>query len=88
MTDAQSTPRTPTAIDQIAEAWVDGGWRVVDATTLAPRGTLVRIATGRDASDTAFLNVLNGRADLVDVVVTATADTLPDDDLDRLVSIV
>ena len=23
MTDAQSTPRTPTAIDQIAEAWVD-----------------------------------------------------------------
>ena len=48
----------------------------------------MRIATGRDASDTAFLNVLNGRADLVDVVVTATADTLPDDDLDRLVSIV
>ena len=78
----------PMDFHAVAEAWVDGGWRVVDATTLAPRGTLVRIATGRDASDTAFLNVLSGRADLVDVVVTATADTLPDDDLDRLVSIV
>ena len=32
-----------------AEAWVDGAWRVVDATTLAPRSSLVRIATGRDA---------------------------------------
>ena len=78
----------PMDFHAVAEAWVDDGWRVVDATTLAPRGTLVRIATGRDASDTAFLNVLSGRADLVDVVVTATADTLPDDDLDRLVSIV
>lgn len=77
----------PMDFHAVAEAWVDGGWRVVDATTLAPRGTLVRIATGRDASDTAFLNVLDGRAGLVEVVVTATADVLPGDDLDRLVSI-
>jgi hypothetical protein len=54
---------------------------------LAPRDTLVRIATGRDAADTAFLNILRGRADLVDLQVTATADHLPDDDLDRLISI-
>jgi len=77
----------PMDFHAVAEAWVEGAWRVVDATTLAPRETLVRIATGRDAADTAFLNVLSGRADLVGVQVTATADSLPDDDLNRLVSV-
>ena len=48
----------------VVEAAIDGEWRAVDATTLAPRQTLVRIATGRDASDTAFLTVQSGRADL------------------------
>ncbi len=49
----------------VVEAAIDGRWRVVDATTLAPATALVRIATGRDASDTAFLTVQSGRADLV-----------------------
>jgi hypothetical protein len=71
----------------VAEAWVDGRWCAVDATTLAPRETLVRIATGRDAADTAFLNVMSGRADLVDVSVTAVVDELPNDDVTQLVSI-
>jgi hypothetical protein len=72
----------------VVEAAVDGMWRVVDATTLAPRGTLVRISTGRDASDTAFLTVQSGRADLRTVNVTATADpALPGDDLTSLVSL-
>ncbi|PZU49171.1 MAG: transglutaminase [Microbacterium sp.] len=78
---------SPMDFHAVAEAWVDGAWRVVDATTLAPRSTLVRIATGRDAADTAFLNVMSGRADLVESTVTATADSLPGDDLDTLVSI-
>lgn len=77
---------TPMDFHAVTEAWIDGAWRVVDATTLAPRESLVRIATGRDAADTAFLNVLSGRADLVEVQVTATADVLPGDDLNRLVS--
>ncbi|MBF4561579.1 transglutaminase family protein [Microbacterium sp. VKM Ac-2870] len=77
----------PMDFHAVAEAWVEGAWRAVDATTLAPRETLVRIATGRDAADTAFLNVLSGRADLVGVQVTATADSLPGDDLNRLVSL-
>lgn len=78
---------SPMDFHAVAEAWVDGQWRVVDATTLAPRSTLVRIGTGRDAADTAFLNVLSGRADLVEMEVTATADVLPDDDVTALVSI-
>jgi transglutaminase-like putative cysteine protease len=77
----------PMDFHAVAEAWIDGAWRTVDATTLAPRSSLVRIATGRDAADTAFLNVLSGRADLVDLAVTATADVLPDDDVTQLVSI-
>ena len=37
------------------EIWCDGRWEVLDPTRLAPRSALVRIATGRDAADTAFL---------------------------------
>ncbi len=79
---------SPMDFHAVAEAWVDGAWRVVDATTLAPRSTLVRIATGRDAADTAFLNIISGRADLVSSEVGAVADELTDDDLDELASIV
>jgi len=78
---------TPMDFHAVAEAWVDGAWRVVDATTLAPRQTLVRIATGRDAADTAFLNIMSGRANLVSAEVTAVADELPQDDVTRTVSI-
>ena len=46
----------PMDFHAVAEAFVDGQWRVVDATLLAPRQSLVRIATGRDAADTAFLD--------------------------------
>jgi transglutaminase-like putative cysteine protease len=77
----------PMDFHAVAEAWIDDAWRAVDATTLAPRSSLVRIATGRDAADTAFLTIVSGRADLVDMEVTATADVLPDDDVTQLVSI-
>ena len=70
----------PMDFHAVCEAWVDGAWQVVDATWLAPRPTLVRIATGRDAADTAFLT--NNGAELVleEMEVTAVADELPADD--------
>ncbi len=77
----------PMDFHAVAEAWVHGAWRVVDATTLAPRGSLVRVATGRDASDTAFLTVHRGVAVLDAVSVSAVADTLPDDDVRELVTL-
>ena len=77
----------PMDFHAVAEAWVDGRWCAVDATTLAPRQSLVRIATGRDAADTAFLNVMSGRADLVGLTVSAVVDVLPNDDVTQLVSI-
>lgn len=78
----------PMDFHAVAEAFVCGGWYVVDATALAPRSSLVRLATGRDTADTAFLTTVSGYADLDRTLVTAVADEgLPGDDLDQLVAI-
>jgi hypothetical protein len=45
----------------------------------------VRIATGRDAADSAFLTTISGRVDLIDMEVMAIVDELPNDDLNQLV---
>ena len=72
----------------VAEALIDGQWRVVDATLLAPRASLVRIATGRDAADTAFLSAYGAPVELIETEVTAVIDgSLPADDVAALVSI-
>jgi transglutaminase-like putative cysteine protease len=78
----------PMDFHAVAEALVDGCWRVADATLLAPRAGLVRIATGRDAADTAFLSVYGGAATLLRTEVMAVLDgELPDDDVTRLMTI-
>jgi len=72
----------PMDFHAVVEAFVDGEWLVVDATCLAPRRGLVRIATGRDAADTAFLTSLRGSVVLSSLEVTAVMDSpLPDDDV-------
>jgi transglutaminase-like putative cysteine protease len=65
----------PMDFHAVVEAFVDGRWEVVDATRLAPRAEYVRIATGRDAADTAFLTTLSGTAILEDIEVMAVAGT-------------
>jgi transglutaminase-like putative cysteine protease len=88
MTAAYAPGLDPMDFHAVAEASVDGCWRVVDATLLAPRAALVRIASGRDAADTAFLSTYGGAADLLETEVTATVDgDLPGDDVTRLTSI-
>ena len=77
----------PMDFHAVAEAHVDGAWHVVDATTLAPRSTLLRISTGRDAADTAFLSTYGGGVSLDAVTVSAVADVLPDDDVSELVQL-
>jgi transglutaminase-like putative cysteine protease len=78
---------SPMDFHAVAEALVDGRWHALDATALAPRQSLVRIATGRDASDTAFLSSSGGWVSLVELEVGAVADTLPRDDVASFVSI-
>jgi transglutaminase-like putative cysteine protease len=78
----------PMDFHAVAEAFVEGQWRVVDGTLLAPRQTLVRIATGRDAADIAFLANYKGAITLNKLVVTAVVEgELPRDSIDQLVSI-
>ena len=50
----------PMDFHAVAEAYFDGSWYVIDATRLANRRSLVRIATGRDAADCAFLSYHGG----------------------------
>ncbi|MBO0882991.1 MAG: transglutaminase family protein [Mycobacterium sp.] len=79
---------SPMDFHAVAEAFIGEQWRVVDATLLAPRQSLVRIATGRDAADTAFLDNHGGAITLNDIAVTAVVDgDLPEDSTDQLVSI-
>ena len=71
----------PMDFHAVFEAYVDGRWRVYDATGLAPRASLVRVVTGRDAADAAFVSVSRGIADLESLVVSATVGAdLPNDD--------
>ncbi len=71
----------PMDFHAVTEVALDGQWYVVDGTGLVPRGSLVRIATGRDAADTAFLSVNAGQVALLQVQVRASADpALPSDD--------
>ena len=78
----------PMDFHAVVEAAVDDEWRVVDATLLAPRRSLLRIATGRDAADTAFLSNYGGAITLLEIAVSAWTDgELPGDNLTELVSL-
>lgn len=72
---------SPMDFHAVAEAFVDGRWVAADATGLAPRSTMLRIATGRDAADTAFLTSVGCSLELLGLEVMATTDgLLPFDD--------
>lgn len=55
----------PPDLHAIAEVYLGGRWRLIDATGLAPIDGLVRVATGRDAADIAFMTIF-GRASLIE----------------------
>ena len=78
----------PMEYHAVCEAYVDGAWYVVDGTHLAPRQSLLRVSTGRDAADTAFLTNLGGAVQLSGLEVTAVVDELPRDDGASLVQLV
>ena len=80
---------SPMDFHAVTEVLIGDRWFVFDTTRLAPRPSLVRIAIGRDAADTAFANVVGGAATLtsIDVVAVLEADALPDDDHTGLVEL-
>ena len=78
---------SPMDFHAVVEAHVDGRWQLIDATNLAPRESMLRIATGRDAADTAFLTTNSGGLFLNELKVTAVADELPTEDPSQLVQL-
>jgi transglutaminase-like putative cysteine protease len=79
---------SPMDFHLVAETVIDGEWRVWDATRLAPRQSLIRIVTGRDAADTAFATTIGGALTLTRTEIYAVAPgDLPIDDHQALVSL-
>ncbi|MEV4628477.1 transglutaminase family protein [Micromonospora sp. NPDC049523] len=64
---------SPMDFHAVVETDIDGRWQVWDATRLAPRQSLVRITTGRDAADIAFCTVISGRLDLESLEINAVS---------------
>ncbi|MEG3164987.1 transglutaminase family protein [Sphingomonas sp. PB2P19] len=58
----------PPDFHAVAELWLDGDWRLVDATGMASCGDVARVCIGRDATDIAFMTVF-GQATLYEQVV-------------------
>ncbi|MBU4433377.1 MAG: transglutaminase family protein [Alphaproteobacteria bacterium] len=54
----------PADLHAVAEVYLGGRWRLIDPTGRAPLDGLVRVATGRDAADIAFMTIF-GTAALV-----------------------
>ncbi len=79
---------SPMDFHAVVEAHVEGRWWIIDPTRLAPRQSLVRVATGRDAADTAFLSSIGGEVRLNTMEVGAFTDgDLPLDDHLGLISL-
>jgi transglutaminase-like putative cysteine protease len=79
---------SPMEFHAVFESLQDGCWYVHDATDLAPRTSLVRIVTGRDAADTAFSTINSGIASPKSLSVSATVGShLPFDDHMKLIQL-
>ena len=78
----------PMDFHAVFEAAVDGRWRLFDATGIALPASMTRVATGRDAADTAFLTTIGSQVNLLNSEVTVTVDPeLPVDDPNTLVAL-
>jgi transglutaminase-like putative cysteine protease len=78
----------PMDFHAVFEAFEDGRWQAHDATRLAPRPSMVRVVTGRDAADTAFAAITRGIANLELIDVTATVNGfLPTDDYSEAIEL-
>ncbi len=79
---------SPMDAHAVVEVAVDDAWYLLDATRLAPRRSMVRAGTGRDAVDVALMTTLGAVTGPPALTVTATADPdLPEDDPSELVTL-
>lgn len=64
----------PPDFHAIADVWLDGAWQLVDPSRMADVGNVVRIASGRDATDISFMTVF-GAAELLEQSVSVELET-------------
>lgn len=69
---AYAAQLTPPDFHAVFEVWLSNGWWLIDPTGLAPIEGLVRIASGRDAADIAFLST-QGACEMVRQAITVEA---------------
>lgn len=69
MVGAYAWALEPEDFHAVVEVWLDGEWRLVDPTGLAPEEGIARIGVGRDATDISFLTIF-GSADLIEQSVS------------------
>ena len=63
----------PMEAHAVFEAAIDGVWHVFDATRLAPRASMIRIGTGRDAADVALLATATATTGALEMDLTVVA---------------
>ncbi|MGB3625633.1 MAG: transglutaminase family protein [Henriciella sp.] len=61
----------PPDFHAVVEVWLEGAWHLVDPTRLAQEDGLVRIVSGRDATDISFMTIF-GSAELIEQSVQVT----------------
>ena len=64
---------TPPDFHAVAEVWLDGAWRLVDATGMSAPGDTVLIGVGRDACDVPFMETEFDAAPVSQVVSVQAA---------------
>ncbi|MBB5684038.1 transglutaminase-like domain-containing protein [Sphingobium boeckii] len=64
MVSAYAPDVTPQDFHAVVEIWLADGWHLVDPTNMALPGEIARIATGRDATDIAFMTIF-GTAEMM-----------------------
>ncbi len=57
MVSAYAPGIQPPDFHAVVDVWLDGAWHLVDATRLSTPDNLVRIITGRDATDISFMTI-------------------------------
>ncbi|MEV6767069.1 transglutaminase family protein [Nocardia sp. NPDC051030] len=88
MTAVYAPGCVPMDFHSIVEVYTGDAWRAFDPARLAPRSSVVRIATGRDASDIAFLVNHGGDITMNGLWVNAFVEgPLPSDDITQAITI-
>lgn len=65
MVSAYAPGLKPPDFHAVVEVWLEGRWHLIDPTRLASEESLVRIVSGRDATDISFMTIF-GSAQLIE----------------------